>query len=140
MFVTVILRLQFFGETKCFGKMRRHTPESMKLNVSFRTVAGFSLMAMLGRLQWSTGGLSSVFATIFTMQGVHLKDVWRSNIFHTVPTCQWLHLQISPTCPDVHVYGSDLYVCNLTEKPNVQKDAPEKLQDQGIWLSPEGDR
>ena len=25
----------------------------------------------------------------------------------------------SPTCTDVHVYGRDLCVCNLTEKPNV---------------------
>ena len=28
-------------------------------------------------------------------------------------------------CPAVHVYGSDLHVCNFSEKPNVWDDAQE---------------
>ena len=44
--------------------MRRHAPESVKLNVPFRAVADFSPMETLGRLQWRTGRFPSASALL----------------------------------------------------------------------------
>ena len=125
-----ILHLQFFGETKFLGRWGNTLRDQWNLMCP----SELSQVPVWWRCWDDCSGELEGFPPYLRLFHYNARcpseGCMAVKHFQHCPDMSVAASSNFPTCPDVHVYDSDLYVCNLTGKPNVWEDVPEKLQDQ----------